>query len=222
MLRLACLGSQFVGQFREQKLEGVELVWAGADARQFREALGRHKPNAVVIDFAEASALDELDLRETLEALKPELAIVTYDFGRRKFLRDLQASTGARLLQSPVSLDMLRAHLAPFIVLHSLRAGAPVQAKEATVMSDAPRYTREQLGRLMEIQSAVQCECPNHVAQIVEKLQAFEAYSRDCQNRDDQDAKVHASLYAFSTVARREMEKALALLVEHEKIDLSA
>jgi hypothetical protein len=222
MLRLACLGSQFVGQFREQKLEGVELVWTGSDARQFREALARLKPNAVVIDFAEAGALDELALRETLEALKPELAIVTYDFGRRKFLRDLQSSTGARLLQSPVSLDMLRAHLAPFIVLHSLRPGAPAPAKEATVMSDDPRFSREQLGRLMEIQSTIQCECPNHVAQIVEKLQAFEAYSRDCENRDAQDAKVHASLYAITKLARREMEKALTLLVEHEKIDLAA
>lgn len=220
MLRLACLGSQFVGQFREQKLEGVDVVWVGSDVQRFRAEVGALKPDAVVVDFADAHGLDELALRQTLEALKPELAIVTYDFGRRKFLRDLQASTGARVLQSPVTLDVLRAHLAPFVVRGTLRPGA--HAREVVpAMSEGPRYTREQLGRLMEISSSIQCECPSNVAQLVQKLQAFEAYSRDCENRDDKDKAVHAALYAITQVARREMEKALALVIEHEKIQLA-
>ena len=83
-----------------------------------------------------------------------------------------------------------------------------------------PKYTREQLGKLMEITSAVQCECPNHVAQLVEKLQSFERYSKDCENRNDADRAVHAALYKSSALARAEMEKALTMLIAHEKIQL--
>ena len=83
-----------------------------------------------------------------------------------------------------------------------------------------PKYTREQLGTLMEVTSAIQCECPNHVAQLVDRLQAFERYSKDCENRDDADRAVHAALYKSSALARVEMEKALTMLIAHEKIQL--
>ncbi|MEW5738236.1 MAG: hypothetical protein AB1938_04885 [Myxococcota bacterium] len=218
MLRLACLGSQFVGQLREQRLDDVEVVWLGTDAERFREEVPRLQPHAVVIDFAEMAS--ETNLRATLDELKPELTIVTYDFARRKFLRDLQASAGARVLQSPVTIELLRAHLAPFALRHKLR---PSEApRPESPQREEMRFSREQLGRLMEIPSSIQCECPNHIAQLVEKLQAFELYSRDCQSRDAKDAQVHAALYATTQIARREMEKALALVIEHERIDLAS
>jgi hypothetical protein len=72
----------------------------------------------------------------------------------------------------------------------------------------------------MEISSGVQCECPNHLAQLVSGLQAFEDYSKTCENRDDKDREIHALLYRQTATAREVMEEALAALVKHERIQL--
>jgi len=87
---------------------------------------------------------------------------------------------------------------------------------------DSPRFSRQQLDQLMEISSSIQCECPNHLAQIVEKLQVFEAYSKDCENRNDEDREAHGKLYRSTAQARQERERALEVLVAHEQIALAS
>lgn len=81
-------------------------------------------------------------------------------------------------------------------------------------------FSRAQLGRLQEIQSAVRCECPSHLSELVTSLAAFEEYSRSCENRDVEDAKLHAHLYKQTSRARRVMEEALLALCQYEKIEL--
>ncbi len=51
-------------------------------------------------------------------------------------------------------------------------------------------------------------------------LQAFEDYSKACENRDDKDREIHALLYRQTASAREVMEEALAALVKHERIQL--
>lgn len=152
-------------------------------------------------------------------ACNAELTIVTYSFARRQLIRSMQTQNQVRVLQSPITLAVLQAHLAPFVirqVLESARKESfPVDNKPAPL-----KFNREQLGKLMEITSEIVCECPNHLAQIVEKLQSFELYSKDCENRNEQDRVIHAMLYRASATARLEMEKALEQLVAHEKIAL--
>lgn len=218
MLKLAALGARFVGQLRERSIDDVETAWVGVDASRFLAEVPALAPDVVVIDLADLGVADDALLRRLVTAAKAELTIVTYDFARRKFLRDLQG-LGVRVLQSPVALETLRAHLAPIIIRRTLTT---VMKKESDMADiDPPRFSRQQLGQLMEISSVIQCECPNHLAQIVEKLQAFEAYSKDCENRNNEDREVHARLYRSTAQAREEMERALEVLVEHEKITLA-
>lgn len=217
MLKLAALGARFVGQLRERSIDDVETAWVGVDAARFLDEVPALAPDVVVIDLAELGVADDAVLRRLVTAAKAELTIVTYDFARRKFLRDLQG-LGVRVLQSPVALETLRAHLAPIIIRRTLTT---VMKKEGD-MAEPPRFNRQQLGQLMEISSVIQCECPNHLAQIVEKLQAFEAYSKDCENRNNEDREVHARLYRSTAQAREEMERALEVLVAHEKITLAS
>lgn len=80
------------------------------------------------------------------------------------------------------------------------------------------RFTPERLGRLMEITSKVQCECPNHVAKLVEALASFEDYSRGCESRNEADRAVHAMLADRSGQARAIMEEALEELLRAEGI----
>ena len=82
------------------------------------------------------------------------------------------------------------------------------------------RYSPEQLARLIEISTVVECECPNHLAQLVDRLAAFEAYSKDCESKDDKDREIHALLYRVSGHARGLLEEALEVLVAHENIEI--
>ena len=55
---------------------------------------------------------------------------------------------------------------------------------------------------------------------LIYKLNAFEVYSSECEERDDRDAAVHAYLYKMTAQARFIMETALGKVVEMEGIDL--
>ena len=82
------------------------------------------------------------------------------------------------------------------------------------------RYTPAQLARLIEISSAIKCECPNHLSRIVQSLIAFEDYARDCANSNADDARIHGMLHAVTTEARVLLDQALAEVVAFEKIEI--
>jgi hypothetical protein len=103
-----------------------------------------------------------------------------------------------------------------------LEAASPVNGNgHPSVPANPPRiFSDGDLGRLREVESAVDCECPNHMAQILSGLLAFEEYSRDCESRDARDAELHIHLYRETGRARAIMERALLHLCQEEGIEL--
>ena len=93
-----------------------------------------------------------------------------------------------------------------------------------TGLSDEPipgrAFTDQDLSKLRQIQSEIDCECPRHLAEIVATIAAFEAYSERCENRNDEDAALHAYLHRTSANARSVMESALKRLVDIEGIQI--
>ena len=240
VLRVALLGDMYPGQIREnpQALKDLEVVWSGTSMEAFRVEVPARRPQVLVLDFADLSRVPEGQIPMLLELTGAARAITTYRFAQRALVTKHAASERIRVLQGPVSLNLLRAHIFLFTLDDALppkRSAGNIPAAASTpVTGDTPvssapppvpmmkpaRYTPEQLGRLMEISSAVQCECPNHLAQLVTGLQAFESYSRQCENRNDQDREIHGLLYRQTAAARALMEEALAALVKHERIQL--
>lgn len=191
------------------------MVWLGTSPDRFIAEVPALKPAVVIVDLAEFGEDADERLRGALERIGAELNIVTYSFARRALIRSLQ-SQQVRVLQSPITLEVLQAHLAPLVIRNVLQSARKELSMDPSPVP--PRFSREQLGKLMEVASSVQCECPNHLAQVVERLQAFEAYSKDCENKNDADRAIHAALYKASAGARLEMEKALELLIKHENL----
>ena len=155
-----------------------------------------------------------------------------------------------RTLKTPLSLAALRLNMLSLLVRDALQtgdgasasgsyapvAGAPPGPGSASSrprligaeddfgaplpVGSAKLFTPQQLGRLQEIASSVRCECPNHLAEIVSSLTAFEEYSKRCESQDASDAAIHAKLYRETSRARRVMEEALIALCRYERIDL--
>lgn len=220
MLRVAFLGASFVGQLSRRTLEDVEVVWSGVSPQRFAAEVPALSPDALVLDLADFGDGGDEQVRALVSRCKAELTIVTYSFARRQLLRSLQGPQ-LRVLQAPVTLDVLQAHFAPLQIRRVLESNRKeVSVMESNQKPGAPRFNKEQLGRLMQVTSTVQCECPNNLAQVVEKLQAFEAYSKDCESRNEADRAVHAMLYRSTASARAEMERALTQLLEHEKLEV--
>ncbi len=205
------------------ELGAVELVCAVADVKAL-EAAGV-EADAVVVHLSALGKDPAERLRRAREATGAELTLVLYDYARRRELARL-AATGARLVRGPVPLPSL------VRTLHDLRTIARVDADRTTPVppelrrldasgNGAPperRYSDEQIARLREIQSAVDCECPNHLASIITSLVAFEAYSADCEDRDEADAELHAQLGRSTAGARAVMEDLLARVCDHDGI----
>jgi hypothetical protein len=242
MVKIALLGAQYAAQLQEnpEALAGLEVLYCGNAVAEFRARALAGAPDAVVLDLGQLAEAPDEEIRQLITAIGSEIVMVTYTYARRALIKSLQ-NERTRVVQAPLSLSLLRAHLSDLIVRETFRSsglrpsvepGAPTRrvtpaqlqatarAADALPLPTAPRYTAAQLGRLTEIASTVQCECPNQLARIVTVLRGFEDYSRDCESKDDEDARMHALLYRQTGAARAVMEEALTALIRHERIEL--
>lgn len=234
MTRIALLDDTLPAQVDENPddLEGLEVVWAGTDADELERRLPDLQPHVVVCSLPLLGTDPGPRLR-ALESSNAELVLLLYQFARRTDVSRLEGK-GRRVLQAPITTARLRSQMMSVVIGHMLgddrrdatrpvspRAEQAPRARPGRPIHPEPaRYSATQLGRLMEIESAVDCECPNHLAQIVSSLRAFEIYSAECESKDDEDAEVHRMLHVETAKARQVMEDALSRLVAHEKIVL--
>lgn len=220
MLRIAILDPVLPHQLAERPgdLEGVEVVWKGTSLDDMKSSVARLKPSVLVVDLDTVGALDAVARVRELQALSgAELVITLYRFARREVVEALTAE-GRKAVKAPVSLAGLRTQMMGALVRSILTPSTTPSAATAEV--PARTFTAAQLGRLAEIKSAVQCECPNHLSSLILSLLAFEDYSARCENMSPEDARVHRSLYEHTARAREVMERALEVLLVHEKIAL--
>lgn len=134
--------------------------------------------------------------------------VVVYEFATRETLEGL-ASAGAWTLRGP--LRELKT-LTRLIRLTSDRLPRGPR-------TPARRFDARELNRLVELSSPVGCECPQHLAGIIQSLLSFEAYSRRCEDRNAEDAELHAMLAEGTGLARQKMEALLAAVVDAEGLE---
>jgi DNA-binding NarL/FixJ family response regulator len=221
MVKLALLDPVLPHQLRERAddLEGIEVVWKGTELPALLDAVRAHHPKVVVVDLDSLGPDPAARIRE-VEAASPsvELVITLYHFARRATV-DALSGERRKAVRAPVTLKNLRSQMLG-VVVRSIFSGDAREARDPKAEARIPArtYTSAQLGRLVEIPSSIQCECPNHVAQLVLALESFEDYAAACENRNDADAAVHRALHEHTARAREVMERALELLLAHEKI----
>lgn len=241
MPTLAILDESILTQYRERpdELAPIQVVWSGTDVAALRAALPMAKPSILALDIELLGDDPLARAKQLADESRAEMVLLLHRFAPRETIREI-ARHGARPVKAPIRLSALRTHMTSVVVREILgdegsraRAGmgtAPSTRMPSTVPAPdrplvldgvpAPRFSRSQLARLAEIQSRLECECPNHLSELLQSLLAFEDYSRACSNRDDADARVHAMLAKSTGRARAIMEDALAELLVHERIVL--
>jgi hypothetical protein len=229
-IRVAILDEQIPAQLRErpQDAEGLEVVWAGTSVDDLMRSTARVSPQVIVADLDRLGSDPAATAEQLLASSAAELFITVYRFAPRSAVEYL-AGAKRRVVRAPVSIPMLKTQMMSTIVRGMLAEASPARATaappprrpfEPDPAAEAPRFTDAQLGTLRERSSRLACECPNHVAELVSSLVAFERYSRSCANRDDDDAAMHRALARATGEARRVMEAVLVDLLRFEKIDV--
>ncbi len=232
MVRVAILDDRLPLQLRErpQALGDVDVVWAGQDVQDLVRNAKVMRPQVLVANIELMPGSLPEGPQQLLRDTQAELLIAIYTFARREELAAL-SGPNMRPLRAPIRLEFLRAQMMSVIVRDVLARtpttpAPPLTARTLTPTPAIPsvaqplRFTPHQLGKLAEITSSVDCECPNHLSDLVTSLQAFERYSQSCQNRNKADAELHHRLYLATAHARHIMETALDDLVKQEKINL--
>ena len=208
----------------ERDVAPVEFTVADNNRDSFVADLARHEVDVVAIEcpVLDADAIGQL--QELMAIANAAHGILVYSFGRA---RDVARASDARIvtLRAPIDIEELRA--AVLRTYQPPASRARVADTDVTRNSEwrfsgpvAPRrFTSRQLSTLAHASTAIDCECPHHLAQLVGDLTAFEIYSAQCANRDDEDAALHRYLHQTTAQARALIESALERVAEAEGIE---
>lgn len=156
---------------------------------------------------------------ETLNTVRRQLAqsqcqgaVVVFSFGTRAVIGEFEQAGMLCMKASATAAELRRACL-------SLR---PV-SQELLPSLAAPgprRFDAQQLAQIASLVGSIACECPNHLAELVASLNAFEQYSSECANRNANDSELHAHLSQSAGFARSILEECLIKVMEIEGIKI--
>jgi DNA-binding transcriptional MerR regulator len=172
--------------------------------------------DVAVIEWPGLYAESALEAARLANRLNVRHLVLVYDYAPRSALARL---SGERItaLRSPLDLAALEAVVA-------WRFGLNLQHAESEDIPAGPipsrRFNDRELAWLAAQSPAIACECPMHLAQLISRLVHFEAYSAECENRNEADALLHAYLHKTTSRARSMMEQALLRVVELENLSL--
>ena len=146
------------------------------------------------------------------EACQSKTIAVAYAFGTGRAIQMLLLS-GVKLYREPDSRTELRQ------VLEEL--GRAAQGWSATLQGGlwsraARRFDDQTLTEIAARSSTIACECPQHLAELIMKLTAFEKYSDECGSRSIEDTLLHRNLGDVANRALAMFESALARIAREE------
>jgi DNA-binding transcriptional MerR regulator len=228
--RVALLGASLPTLLSTQREQlaafepGLEFVGAFEDEHGLRQALGDSELSLELDLLVLERPTIQLDqvarIAELLAESGAAQGLVIYRFASRAALERLASQ---RILgkRAPVDLTELAGWCAA-LHAHDTAPSPDALLEGIDLSSPLPRrlYDDADLVRIAAASPTVRCECPHHLVQLVTSLAAFEQYSRECENRNADDAALHAFLHAATARARAVMEAALARVIEAEGISL--
>ncbi|GAA5482408.1 MerR family transcriptional regulator [Haloferula sargassicola] len=220
--RCVLIGGEILGLLdgRESQLEKVRIV---GRFQSMEEARRGFEGGTDLLLIATPTLFPE-----TVEAIRSLLgssgalrAVVAYRFApsgiARNLEKDFQPITAIR---SPIEMAELRVVLGTEITLIRGQAATASMGAAAETVAPPRRFSDEELARISRISTTIDCECPHHLAELLGMLNAFARYSEECENRNEDDARMHAYLHLMTCRARSLVEESLAELIRFESITL--
>ncbi len=221
-------------EMNAQSISDFDVLVSESDTDRFRLSL-QSKPCEVVIVELESLGNEALiHVRSCLGAPGNPLVFILYRFASRSELARL-ARAGGVLVRTPIRLEALRTVVRDQLMIARAKKGKALFVEgSARLGGRTPstwegawgspslerRFDDAQLARLLELTTAIDCECPNHLSSLITGLVAFEEYSLTCESKGEVDAIQHRRLAQGTAEARARMEQLLFELCAHEGISV--
>jgi MerR family transcriptional regulator, light-induced transcriptional regulator len=167
----------------------------------------------VIVDLVTLNEESLSQVRDYLSVTGCESAVVIFNYGTKKFILELEDAGVVCLKGSVAAAEIYRVCRS---IKRTLFSSRPAPSKSVS----SPRFTNEQLSRIAALTSKIACECPNHLAELIINLSAFEKYSSECANRNQEDAQLHSQLNQAAGASRLILEESLVRLMEIEGIEI--
>lgn len=201
--------------------DSVDFVGLFRDEGMFRAQVSALQPDLLVLEFPTIHEDHLRHITDLAASAGAPRTLIIYSFASRAVVSRLEAQ---HLLPRRAPVDVPELERWCVALFGAQRPIASVSEVLGDLdISEAPpprRFDSAALTRLAAASPTVKCECPHHLVQLVSSLVAFEAYSRECENRNADDAALHAFLNVATARARSMLEAALARVVEAEGIDV--
>lgn len=221
--RVAILGDALPAQLGQGAfmMDGFEIVGVHRERTRFRQEVSRLHPDEIVLEYPTLHAHDVREIHSLLETAKAVHACVIYGFAPQRVVRALDTVT-ITPLRAPVDLAELRQVILAGASARPLSTPVKGPSPQTTLAESLParRYDDETLNRIVKLAAPVQCECPHHLVDIIRSLAAFESYSSECENRNADEAALHAYLHATTAQARAAFEEALEKVARADGLEL--
>jgi hypothetical protein len=221
-LRLAIIGAtlpqRLSADLESEQGEGIEPVGSYRRREDILKAKPAPEVDVLLVELPTLNSGSAADIRELTRHCGATRTLVVFGFGTSDVIAQLERS-GIVTLRFPVTWEEIR-------VLAGAQAPRPAPKEttdlDAGLMEEPPDrlYDDRQLARAAVTSTAIKCECPHHLADLILSLCHFEEYSARCESQNRDDAALHAYLHVTTAKARDLMEQALAKVVEVEGIDL--
>jgi len=194
------------------------------------EMLASLRPGSIDLIIVERDTIfpeDIAEIQDMVATMRVRRAILVYQFSREDTINPLDIKR-ITALRAPVDAAEIQLACIADIQL-ALRSGLPDGVAEASAPREFERpvgeippraFSDEQLVRIAKVSSVVKCECPQHLANLLSGLIAFEKYSEQCEDRNESDAAIHAYLHRTTAQARASMEIALSEVLTQEGISI--
>ena len=200
---------------KELQLVGALPDWRGQDAE-----IARLQPDLLVLEQPSIHIDTADELHRLVRTSGARHVLLVYQFGSEAALRALEVDR-----VTPVRGPLNATQLQLAVRLATERQEQPQEDARSQRFIEAidqrpppPRFDAETIARIAAQSRVVHCECPQHLATLISSLLAFEAYCRECENRSEDDATLHAALERATGQARSTLEDALDYLLQVENI----
>ncbi len=206
----------FLVGYWKSEWEDIEVIGNYVSYADFeKDAIGQ-KPDVLVVEMPALQADRVAQLQQLAMRSGAKRTVVVYSFGMSSLLGRLRKD-GISTLRSPVTAEAL----AQACRIDSRAALRPPALPTVGEALPPRRFDDATLSAVTRLPTSIRCECPQHLADLLFRLNAFEAYSADCENRNEADAALHTHLHSETAKARVLLEGALEHLVRCEEIDLA-
>jgi len=216
--QLLFVGNGFEAILGDQELLEGQVVGTFKNLKAAKAASRLPKVDLLVVG-SETLFPETLNLlRAVVKRCKARRTILIYRFASSDTIVAVaRLIQGLCPLKAPVSANQLRRECV--VQFNSLEERQLPLPPGGTGPIPERIYQTEQLERLAQVSTAVKCECPRHLAELLQGLSAFESYSEQCEDRNPADALLHDFLHRSTAHVRRLMEEALRHVVRMEGLD---